>query len=74
MAVNDAHDRASLNLARTATLILIAVGIHCTLDGLDMVSGDNLPGHPDLGLLAGLSVHKLSEGMALILFFLGAGF
>jgi zinc transporter ZupT len=44
------------------------------MDGLVIVFGDNLLGHPDLGLLAGLSVHKVPEGLALILLFLGAGF
>jgi zinc transporter ZupT len=53
--------------------MLIAVGIHCTMDGLGIVFGDNLLGHPDIGLLAGLSLHKLPEGLALILLFLGAG-
>jgi zinc transporter ZupT len=55
-------------------MLMVALGIHCTMDGLVIVFGDNLLGHPDLGLLAGLSVHKIPEGLALILVFLGAGF
>jgi zinc transporter, ZIP family len=72
-AVNDPGESNGSNLANTATLMLIAVGIHCTMDGLGIVFGDNLLGRPDLGLLAGLSLHKLPEGLALILLFLGAG-
>lgn len=73
-AVNDLDEATGPDLAKTASLMLIAVGIHCTMDGLSIVFGDDLLGYPDMGLLAGLSLHKLPEGLALILFFLGAGF
>jgi hypothetical protein len=51
-AVNDLDERASPNPTKTATLMLIAVGTHCTMDGPSIVFGDNLLGHPDIGLLA----------------------
>jgi zinc transporter ZupT len=72
-AVNELNQQAGRELAKTA-MMMVALGVHCTMDGLGIVFGDNLLGHPDLGLLAGLSVHKVPEGLALILMFLGAGF
>lgn len=53
---------------------MIALGLHCTMDELGIVFGDNLLGHPDAGLLLGVSLHKVPEGLALILLFLGSGF
>jgi zinc transporter ZupT len=45
--------------------VMVALAIHCTMDGLGIVFGDNLLlGHPDAGLLAGLSVHKVPEGFS----------
>ena len=44
------------------------------MDGLGIVFGDDLLGHPDAGLLLGMSLHKVPEGLALILLFLGSGF
>jgi zinc and cadmium transporter len=52
---------------------MVALGLHCTMDGLGIAFGDNLLGHPDVGLVAGISVHKIPEGLALILLLLGAG-
>jgi zinc transporter ZupT len=73
-AVNDL-EQASPQLAQTAMMFMIAVGLHCTMDGLGIAFGDNLLGHPDFALVAGISVHKVPEGLALImiLLLLGAG-
>jgi zinc transporter ZupT len=71
-AVNDL-ERASPQLAQTAMMLMVALGLHCTMDGLGIAFGDNLLGHPDVGLMAGISVHKVPEGLALILLLLGAG-
>jgi zinc transporter ZupT len=54
-------------------MFMIALGLHCTMDGLGIAFGDSLLGHPDFGLVAGISVHKVPEGLALILLLLGAG-
>jgi zinc transporter ZupT len=69
-AVNELNQPAGRELAKTVTMMMIALGIHCTMDGLGIVFGNNLLGHPDVGLLAGLSLHKVPEGLALILLFL----
>jgi zinc transporter ZupT len=71
-AVNDL-EQANPQLAQTATMLMVALGLHCTMDGLGIAFGDNLLGHPDVGLVAGISVHKIPEGLALILLLLGAG-
>lgn len=71
-AVNDLeHPNPQLN--QTAIMLLVALGLHCTMDGLGIAFGDNLLGHPDVGLVAGISVHKIPEGLALIMLLLGAG-
>jgi zinc and cadmium transporter len=71
-AVNDL-EQANSQLAQTAMMLMVALGLHCTMDGLGIAFGDNLLGHPDVGLVAGISVHKVPEGLALILLLLGAG-
>ena len=49
---------------------ILPLGLRCTMDGLGIAFGDNLLGHPDVGLVAGISVHKIPEGLALILLLL----
>jgi zinc transporter ZupT len=71
-AVNDL-EQENPQLAQTAAALMTALGLHCLMDGLGIAFGDNLLGHPDFGLLAGISVHKIPEGLALILLLLGAG-
>ncbi|MFZ0861759.1 MAG: ZIP family metal transporter [Candidatus Sulfotelmatobacter sp.] len=71
-AVNDL-EQANPQLAQTAMMLMVALGLHCTMDGLGIAFGDNLLGHPDVGLVTGISVHKVPEGLALILLLLGAG-
>ena len=71
-AVNDL-EQPDPQLAQTAMMLMFALGLHCTLDGLGIAFGDNLLGYPDVGLVTGISVHKVPEGLALILLLLGAG-
>jgi ZIP family zinc transporter len=71
-AVSDL-EQASPQLAQTSTMLMVALGLHCIMDGLGIAFGDNLFGHPDVGLVVGISVHKIPEGLALILLLLGAG-
>jgi len=71
-AIHDLEE-ASPQLGKTAGLLMAALGLHCIMDGLGIVLGDRLLGHPDLGLVAGISVHKVPEGLALVLLLLGAG-
>jgi zinc and cadmium transporter len=73
-AVNEFGEQTGGQLAKTALMLMIALGLHCTMDGLGVVFGDNLLGHPDFSLLVGISMHKLPEGLALVLLLLGAGY
>lgn len=73
-AVNELGEQTTGQLAKTALMLMIALGLHCTMDGLGVVFGDNLLGHPDFSLLLGISMHKLPEGLALVLLLLGAGY
>jgi ZIP family zinc transporter len=73
-AVNEFNEQAGQELAKTALMLMIALGLHCTMDGLGIVFGNELLGRPDTDLLLGISLHKVPEGLALTLLFLGAGF
>lgn len=61
-------------MGRTVTLLLLALSLHCAMDGLAVVIGDTITGHPNLFLLLAVSLHKLPEGLALALLLLGAGY
>ncbi len=71
-AVNDL-EQPNPQLAQTALMLMVALGLHCTMDGLGIVFGDNLLGHSNFGLVTGISEHKVPEGLALVLLLLGAG-
>jgi hypothetical protein len=62
-----------LLVCATAMMLMVALGLHCAMDGFGIALGDNVLGHPDVGLVAGMSGHKMPEGLALILLLLGAG-
>lgn len=61
-------------LGRTATLLMVALGIHSMADGIAVVVGDTLPEHTGLPILFAISFHKLPEGMALVLLLVSAGY
>src|SRR5579862_6509520 len=67
-------DEATMQrLAQSAALLMIALGIHSTMDGIAVVVGDRISRHPNLGVLFAVSLHKLPEGLALALLLIGAG-
>lgn len=70
-AIAELGDGSGLGVGRGVTLILVALGVHSFLDGLGLVT--EVAGHRDLGLLLGISLHKLPEGLALTLLLTGAG-
>jgi zinc transporter, ZIP family len=61
-------------LRETAALLMVALAIHSTMDGLAVATGDVVAGRPNLAVLAAVSFHKLPEGMALAVLLLGAGY
>ena len=70
-----AFDQATTErLGQSVLLLMVALGLHSTMDGIAVVTGDRVTGHPDLALLFAVSFHKLPEGLALALLLLGAGY
>lgn len=61
-------------LHQDAVLLMAALAIHSTVDGLAVAAGDAARGRADLPVLLAVSLHKLPEGMALALLLLGAGY
>lgn len=70
-AIAELGDGSGLGVGRGVTLMLVALGLHSMLDGVGLVT--EIGGHRDLGLLLGISMHKLPEGLALTLLLSGAG-
>jgi zinc and cadmium transporter len=57
-----------------ASALIIALGVHSTLDGLALAAGHEANGRTDLTMLMAVCVHKVPEGLALGALLLGAGF
>ena len=69
-----AFDQATTErLGQSVLLLMIALSLHSAMDGMAVVIGDRVAGHPDFTLLFAVSFHKLPEGLALVLL-LGAGY
>ena len=70
-----AFDQATTaRLGQTVVLLMVALGLHSAMDGVAVVVGDRVSGHPNIALLLAVSFHKLPEGLALALLLLGAGY
>lgn len=70
-----AFDQATTErLGQTVLLLMVALGLHSAMDGIAVVVGDRMTGHPNLALLFAVSFHKFPEGMALALLLIGAGY
>ena len=70
-AIAELGDGSGLGVGRGVLLMLVALGLHSFLDGVGLVA--EVGGHRNLGLLLGISLHKLPEGLALTLLLTGAG-
>jgi len=57
-----------------ASALIIALGIHSTMDGIAVVAGHEAHGRTALSVLLAVCVHKVPEGLALGALLLGAGF
>jgi len=64
--------------ADIATAMMVALGIHCTVDGLALAAGHGEHAGPgrsmDAAMVVAICVHKVPEGLALGALLLGAGF
>ena len=61
-------------LHKDAILLMAALAVHSTVDGLAVAAGDAVGGRANLPVLLAVSLHKLPEGLALALLLLGAGY
>ncbi|HTD23192.1 MAG TPA: ZIP family metal transporter [Terriglobales bacterium] len=73
-AINELCENPVHQFSSTAVMLMITFGFHTAMDGVSIVFGDDLLGRPDVGLLFGISIHKIPEGLALVLLLLGAGY
>ncbi len=73
-AISAFDETTTQRLRQTVLLLMVALGIHSTMDGIAVVVGDQIAGHANLGVLFAISLHKLPEGMALALLLMGAGY
>jgi len=62
------------HLAEFAMAMMIALAIHCTVDGLALAVGHEQSGAVDLSVTLAICVHKFPEGLALGALLLGGGF
>ena len=70
-----AFDQATMErLSQTALLLMAALSLHSAMDGIAVVVGDKIAGHPNFAVLFAVSFHKLPEGLALALLLIGAGY
>lgn len=73
-AYSELDARTAQQLQSTIVLLMIALTIHSGMDGLAVAVGDRMSGGQNLGVLLGVSFHKLPEGLALAVLLLGAGY
>jgi len=75
-AASHFDEASTQHFRQIATALILALGIHSTMDGIALVAGHETHaanGRLDLSLLAAISIHKVPEGLALGSLLLGAG-
>lgn len=70
----DQANRTKQMLSRMLVLLMIALGIHSTMDGVAVVVGDDIVHGVNVPVFLAVSLHKYPEGMALVLLLIGAGY
>lgn len=71
---HDAADKTKQMLGRMLVLLMIALGVHSTMDGVAVVVGDKIAGGVNVPVFLAVSLHKFPEGLALVLLLIGAGY
>lgn len=64
-AASHFDEQTTAAFKKVATLLFIALGIHCTMDGLALAFGGELEARSDRSIFLTLTVHKFPEGLAL---------
>ena len=73
-AIGEFDQAAKERLSRSVLLLMVALGLHSAMDGIALIVGDEIRGRPNPALLFAVSLHKLPEGLALVLLLIGAGY
>jgi zinc transporter ZupT len=75
-AASHFDETATHRFSEIATAMVIALGLHSTLDGLALALGKNteLLGGVDMSLLLAVCIHKIPEGLALGALLIASGF
>lgn len=60
-------------LGASVLLLMVALGMHSTMDGAAVVIGDALARGANAGVFFAVSLHKFPEGLALVLLLIGSG-
>jgi zinc transporter, ZIP family len=74
-AASHFDEAATHRFSEIATAMVVALGLHSTLDGLALALGkeSGMPGAVDASLLLAICIHKVPEGLALCALLLAAG-
>jgi zinc and cadmium transporter len=73
-AASHFDDATTHHFAEFALAMMIALGIHCTVDGLALAVGHEESAAVDVSVTFAICVHKFPEGLALGALLLGGGF
>jgi zinc transporter ZupT len=79
-AASHFDEAATHHFSEIAAVMMLALAVHCTADGLALAAGHQAEAHGpggrvlDLSLIIAVCVHKVPEGLALGALLLGAGF
>ena len=73
-AASHFDEQTAARLKSIATLLIIAFGVHCTMDGLALAFGGELQKKVDRSIFLAVTVHKFPEGIALCALLMKAHF
>lgn len=73
-AASHFDDATTHRFSEIASALIVALGLHSTLDGLALAAGHEAHGGTDASILLAICVHKIPEGLALGALLLGAGY
>lgn len=71
---SDAHRSSAAIHEPPIWILMLALGVHSTMDGLAIATADSLSHSGDLAILLGVAVHKIPEGLALCLLLIAGGY
>jgi len=73
-SMGDHHHQKSLLTAGTLLMMMFALSVHSTMDGMAVVVGDEVVHGINLPVFFAVTLHKYPEGLALMLLLMGSGY